>query len=316
MISAVLPLRRARVDGDQRLRLGELHPLLDRVRREAAEDDVVRGADPRAGEHRDGDLGDHRQVDADDVAGLDPALLEHVGEPLDVAVQVGVGDVALLALLAVPVEGDPVAAAGLDVAVEAVVRGVQLAVGEPLVERRVRSRRGPCPRARNQSSSPASFSHQACGIARRLLVQRLVGDQRRGAETPRAARSAPGRAARRARARDPRLAGSRPPSLLLSYGLPRPQPRPRHAIYSRMCRSSPTPLHRPGRVRRDLRRHRARPALGRRDAAGAAALRHRARSAAATSRSAIVTGAFAITGLACRPLAGAPRRPPRPQGWS
>ena len=35
--------------------------------------------------------------------------------------QVGVGDVALLALLAAPVEGDAVAVAGLDVAVEAVV---------------------------------------------------------------------------------------------------------------------------------------------------------------------------------------------------
>ena len=125
------------VDGDQRLGLGELHPLPDRLGREAAEHDVVRRADPRAREHRDDDLGDHRQVDPDDVALLDAEVLQRVGEPLDVAEQIGVGDVALLALLAAPVERDAVAAAGLDVAVQAVVGGVQLAAGEPLVERRV-----------------------------------------------------------------------------------------------------------------------------------------------------------------------------------
>ena len=36
-----LALAPGAVDGDQRLGLGELHPLLDRLRREAAEDDVV-----------------------------------------------------------------------------------------------------------------------------------------------------------------------------------------------------------------------------------------------------------------------------------
>ena len=125
------------VDGDQRLGLGEVHPLGDRLGREAAEDDVMRGADPGAGEHRDDDLGDHRQVDPDHVALLDAEVLERVGETLDVAVQVGVGDVALLPLLAAPVVGDAVAVAGLDVAVEALRRGVQSPVGEPLVEGRV-----------------------------------------------------------------------------------------------------------------------------------------------------------------------------------
>ena len=132
-----LALAAGAVDGDQRLRLGELHPLGDRLGREAAEDDVVGGADPGAGEHRDDDLGDHRQVDPDHVALLDAEVLERVGEALDVAVQVGVGDVALLPLLAAPVVGDAVAVAGLDVAVEALRRGVQPPVGEPLVEGRV-----------------------------------------------------------------------------------------------------------------------------------------------------------------------------------
>jgi hypothetical protein len=53
-------------------------------------------------------------------------------------VEVRVGDVALLPLLAAPVIRDPVAAAGLDVAVDAVVGEVQPAVREPLVEGSVR----------------------------------------------------------------------------------------------------------------------------------------------------------------------------------
>ena len=126
------------VGGDQRLGVGDLHPLPDRLGREPAEHDVVRRADPRAREHRDDDLGDHRQVDPDDVALADAQVLERVREPLHVAVQLGVGDRALLALLAGPVERDAVAVAGLDVPVQAVVGHVQLAVGEPLVERRVR----------------------------------------------------------------------------------------------------------------------------------------------------------------------------------
>ena len=98
----------------------------------------MRRADARAGQHGRDDLGDHRQVDPDDVALVDAVVLQGVGQPLDVAQEVGVGDVALLALLAAPVEGDAVAVARLDVAVEAVVGDVQLAADEPLRERRVR----------------------------------------------------------------------------------------------------------------------------------------------------------------------------------
>jgi hypothetical protein len=74
------------VDRDQRLRVRELHPLLDGVRREAPEDDVVGGTDPRAGEHRDRQLGNHRQVDADHVTLADPSGPQRVREPLHVAV--------------------------------------------------------------------------------------------------------------------------------------------------------------------------------------------------------------------------------------
>ena len=53
LIARDLALARGAVDGDQRLRVGELHPLAHRLGGEAAEDDVVRRADARAGEHRD-----------------------------------------------------------------------------------------------------------------------------------------------------------------------------------------------------------------------------------------------------------------------
>jgi hypothetical protein len=66
------------------------------VRREAAEDDRVDGADPRAGEHRVGRLGDHRQVDRDPVALLDPALLEHVCKPVDLLAKLSIGDFFIL----------------------------------------------------------------------------------------------------------------------------------------------------------------------------------------------------------------------------
>jgi len=52
-------------------------------------------------------------------------------------VQVRIGKLSLLALLAAPVERDPIAIARLNVPVKAVVGGVDLAVGKPLVERRI-----------------------------------------------------------------------------------------------------------------------------------------------------------------------------------
>ena len=103
------------------LGLGELHALAHRLGGESAEDDVVWRADARAGEHRDDDLGDHRQVDADDIPLAYALGLERACKELDLGQQLGVGDVAPLALLAAPVDRDAIAAAGGDVAVEAVV---------------------------------------------------------------------------------------------------------------------------------------------------------------------------------------------------
>ena len=112
---------------------------------------------------------------------LDAAVLQRVGELLDVAVEVGVGDVALLALLAAPVERDAVAVAGLHVAVDAVVGDVELAADEPLGVRRV----GPV-----EHLVPLLLPVEGLGLLLpealvvlvRLVVDRLVGDDRLLAE--------------------------------------------------------------------------------------------------------------------------------------
>ena len=128
----------AAVGGDDHLGVAVLEPAGQRVGGEPAEHHGVRGAEARAGEHRDHGLGDHRHVDRDPVTGLDAELDQRVGGLAHLVLELGVGDVAGVVLgLADPVEGDLVAGAVLDVPVDAVVGGVDLAADEPLGERRV-----------------------------------------------------------------------------------------------------------------------------------------------------------------------------------
>ena len=108
------------------------------LRAVATEDDGVDGADAGDGEHGDDGLGDHRKVHRDPVALADPELCEQVRGPLDLGGELRVADRAAVAGLALPVQGDAVAVAGLDVSVEAVVGHVELPVGEPLGERGIR----------------------------------------------------------------------------------------------------------------------------------------------------------------------------------
>src|SRR5439155_11069731 len=64
-------------------------------------------------------------------------VLERVGKALDVGEQLRVGDVALLAVLAAPVEGDPLPPALLHVPIEAVEGHVERAPQKPPVEGRI-----------------------------------------------------------------------------------------------------------------------------------------------------------------------------------
>ena len=143
---------------------------------EAAEHHHVDGADARAGQHDDRQLGDHRQVEGDAVTLLDAVLLEDVGELADLVLELGVGDRARVAGVALEDDGGLVALAGLDVTVDAVVGRVELAALEPLdvgrgveapVERRV-------PVLRPDQRILGALGPVAFGVLDRPLVGCLV----------------------------------------------------------------------------------------------------------------------------------------------
>jgi hypothetical protein len=97
----------------------------------AAEDHTVHGTDASAREHRDGELGNERQVEGNAVAALDAERLQGVGEGADLAIQVPVGQRPAIARLAFPDNRSLVPARGAYVPVEAVRAGVELAADEP-----------------------------------------------------------------------------------------------------------------------------------------------------------------------------------------
>ena len=91
----------AAVRGDDHLRPGVVHPLPQRLGGEAAEHHRVHRADARAGQHRDGRLGDHRQVDPDAIALLAPPATSAPFASLQTsACSSPVGQLALVARLA------------------------------------------------------------------------------------------------------------------------------------------------------------------------------------------------------------------------
>ncbi len=119
------------VGGDQNVRIAVLDAAHQAVRREAAEDHRMDGADTRAGEHRVSDLGDHWQVDGDAVAPLDAARLQDVGEAADILVQLGIADVALLVGAVAFPDDRRLVGTRRQMAVDAVVAGVERAVLVP-----------------------------------------------------------------------------------------------------------------------------------------------------------------------------------------
>ena len=115
-----------------------VEPVGQRLRREAAEDDRVRSAESRAGEHGDGKTRPHPHVDPDGRPLLDPERAKAVGRPHDLLEELRVRDRRALTLgLALVVVGDAVAEPRLDVTVEAVVRDVDLPAPVPLRVRKL-----------------------------------------------------------------------------------------------------------------------------------------------------------------------------------
>ncbi len=123
---------------DHEARLSVVDASAQTFSAEASEDHRVRCAEARDREHRDHRLRDHRHVDGHAVARGDAEAGEHVRGALHLVRELGVREGACVAGFALEVERDAVAVARCHVAIEAVRRDVQLAVLEPLRERRVR----------------------------------------------------------------------------------------------------------------------------------------------------------------------------------
>ena len=110
---------------------GVVDAVGQRLGREAPEDDGERRPDPGAGEHRDGQLGDHGHVDRDSVAGLDARAREARWRPGSPRPGGRGGDRPRVARLADPVVGDLVAEPALHVPIHAVVGDVERPASEP-----------------------------------------------------------------------------------------------------------------------------------------------------------------------------------------
>ena len=97
------------VGGDQHRAARVVDPVRKRIRGEAAEHDVVDGADAGTCQHRHGRLQEKGHVDGHPVALADAELLQAVGELADLAVKLQVGQGADVAVLPFPDDGRLVA---------------------------------------------------------------------------------------------------------------------------------------------------------------------------------------------------------------
>src|ERR1700733_4528189 len=119
------------VRGDEHRRGAVRDPAAECLGGESSEYDGVDGSDSRAGEHRDRDLRDHRQIDGDAIALLDPERLQGVGALAHALVQLTVGDVLrAVRIISLPDDRRLIATLG-QMTVQAVARDIELAVVEP-----------------------------------------------------------------------------------------------------------------------------------------------------------------------------------------
>ena len=163
----------AAVGRDEQPCLRVVDAIAQRLGAEAAEHDAVHGADARAREHRDRQLGHERHVDRDAVALPRAERLQDVGERGDLPMEIEVRQRPSIAGLAFPDDRGLVAARSAHVTVEAVDAGVQLAADEPLRVRRLPVEHG---RPRTRPLELAGQARPECfGISRRLRIDALVG---------------------------------------------------------------------------------------------------------------------------------------------
>ena len=113
------------VAGDQNLGPAVFNAVAKRIGAESAENDAVNGADAGAGQHGNGELGNHGQVDLNPVALLDALGLQNVGELADFLMHLLVSQcTALRGFIAFPLNGNLVGPC-LQVFVEAVIGHIE-----------------------------------------------------------------------------------------------------------------------------------------------------------------------------------------------
>ncbi len=125
------------VRGDDHLAVAVLRSVLNRLRTEAREDHAVNRSDSGAGQHGDRKLGDRRQVDRHAVSALDSAALQHVSEPIHLPPDHLIRQHPSISRFSLPDDRGLVPSRGVEVAIQAILRDVDLAADEPLGERRL-----------------------------------------------------------------------------------------------------------------------------------------------------------------------------------
>ena len=165
----------AAVGGNHHFGLGILNAIPQRFGAEPAENDAVRGADARAGQHCDGQLRHHRQVDGNPVALLHAQAFQPVGELAHLPVQIPVGIDLPVARLALPDDGGLVLARPVEMAVNAVVGYIELPAQEPLGKGGVRPVQHRIPGA-EPVQLPGKPRPEPLRILARRLINAGVGD--------------------------------------------------------------------------------------------------------------------------------------------
>ncbi len=148
-------------------------PITQRIGRESAEDDGVRGPHPGARQHRHHRLRDHGHVDRDAIASHDALREENVREPTNLGMELAVRHPQRIAGLALPDHRRLVAARG-QVPVQAVDRHVQGAAVEPARERRLPVEH-PIPAARPGQLLTGHLRPEALGIFHGASIEVPVG---------------------------------------------------------------------------------------------------------------------------------------------
>ena len=171
------------VGGDHGHGAGVDDALLQRLGREAAEHHGVGGANARAGLHGHHTLDGHGHVDQDAVALLDALGLERVGKLAHPRQQFLVRDLGHGAVVGLEDDGSLVLDRRAHVLVQAVGRGVEFAVIEPLVERLLglvqRAGKGLGPdQVLTRQPRPGPLEILVKGLAHGLVL-RHAGDARR-----------------------------------------------------------------------------------------------------------------------------------------